>query len=117
MTAEATARARRSKRVGRDAENRVAALFGTKRYPANTGGSEDLFPLDDGLHFQVKAGSAITMATIIDGLDAARIGAASRVGLGCCVVEYHRSPRNRTLIVFDAKDYVEWCGYGTRTAE
>lgn len=113
MTAEATARARRNKRLGWDSEKRVAKLFGTSRFPANTGGPVDLLPLADGLHIQVKAGASMPIATIIDGLDAARRGALPSKGLGAAVVEYHRAPRhNRTLICFDAAEYAAWHGYG-----
>ena len=112
MTAEATKRARASKRLGWDSEKRVAKLFGTTRFPANTGGKVDLRPLADGLTIQVKAGKAMPISTIIDGLDAARAGALAFTGLGAVVVEYHRPPRhNRTIICFDAAEFCAWNGY------
>lgn len=113
----ATARARRNKRLGWDSEKRVAKLFGTSRFPANTGGPVDLKPLADGLHIQVKAGGSMPIATIIDGLDAARRGATDSKGLGACVVEYHRAPRNRTIICFDAAEYAAWHGYSSAEDE
>jgi hypothetical protein len=73
----------------------------------------DLLPID-GLYLQVKAGKTLTMATLIDGLDAARRGALPSHGLGGCVLEYHRAPRTRTLICFDAVEYAAWNGYGKK---
>jgi len=62
MTAEATKRSRRSKRIGANAERNIAAMFGTKRFLANTGGPLDIIPLEDGVHVQVKAGATVTTA-------------------------------------------------------
>ena len=76
----------------------------------------DLLPVD-GLYLQVKAGKTITMATLLDGLDAARRGAAPSHGLGAVVLEYHRAPRHsRTVICFDAAEYADWHGYDRRDA-
>lgn len=105
--------ARSNKRIGAGAENRAADIYGTTRYPANTGGPLDLAPFA-GMCVQVKAGGTIPLATIIDGLDTARRYANLNHGLGACHVEYRRkgAREHRKFIVFDAAEWAEWNGYG-----
>ena len=105
-------RLKNNKAKGVAAEHRAAAIYGTQRYKANTGGPLDLFEFQ-GYHVQVKSGGTITLGTIFEGLKAAQL-AALPAGIGAVHVEYGRGGRLRHLICFDAMEFAAWNGFDKR---
>lgn len=106
-------RLKNNKAKGVAAEKRAAAIYGTERYKANTGGPLDLFEFDG--HFvQVKSGGTITLSTIFDGLASARAAALPSHGLGAVHVEYGRGGKLRHLICFDPAEWAAYHGYGAK---
>lgn len=109
-------RLKNNKAKGVAAEHRAAAIYGTERYKANTGGPLDLFEFGGGYFVQVKSGATITLGTIFDGLASARVAALPSHGLGAVHVEYGRGGRLRHLICFDAIEWAAWHGIGKEDA-
>jgi hypothetical protein len=110
-TPEGSARTRRNKRYGAAVEARFAAALGTKRYPANTGGSLDLIPID-GMYIQVKGGKTVVTAIMRDALAKARAAAAAHNGLPAVAIEDRRGPRYQRWICFPFEEWCAWNGYG-----
>jgi len=104
------AKMRRNKAAGVRHEKAAAAVLGTTRYKANTGGPVDLLPLD-GIQIQVKGGATCVTAIMRAALASAR--SACKTGeLPAVYLIDTRAARNEHWICFPAKAWADWCGYG-----
>lgn len=105
---EAQRRGLNSKLRGKRYERDVAKIFGATRHKADTGGLEDLeHPI---LSIQVKSGLRLVNDTIRTAVDAGRANTQGK--LGCAVLVDRSGPRIREFIVFDAREFAAWCGFG-----
>ena len=110
MVVDRSSIGRRSKSRGKADERYAAKILGGTRYPADTGGGEDVHV--EGLCVQVKGGMRVLNETIRTGLDSAR-STASPTELACLVVVDRPSGRKtRSVIIFDLLEFAHYHGYG-----
>lgn len=108
MTVDRQKIGRNNKSRGKLYERRIADIFGATRHKADTGGLEDLeHPV---LSIQCKSGTRLVNETIRTAVDAGRANTSGK--LGCAVLVDRSGPRIREFIVFDAREFAEWMGFG-----
>jgi hypothetical protein len=107
---------RRNKRYGVAVEKRIAAVLGTERYLANTGGPIDLIPLD-GMCIQVKGGATVVSAVMREAFAKARAGAAKHKGLAAVALEDRRGSPHKRYICFELEEWAAWNGYPKEKTE
>lgn len=106
------ARLRRNKANGVRWEKDAAAVLGTERYLANTGGPIDLIPIA-GLKVQVKGGKAVVTEVMRVALASATAGCKTGELPAVYLIDT-RDARNHHWICFEAKSWSAWNGFGPK---